>query len=267
MPPAVRFSALTLSLAMCCFSRPVRSVTETTIFARLDGQGRQFIAYAMRLDAPEDLSMILPIPVPAASDEKAVEFISLEAYSNFFSHLSAGFPRPQSFRSKPAAARGLAEGAPLQVHRVGSFDASFVPKIADFRRLDRRFRLPEGTWEKLPQYGDWGFVVFKLRKGDGQIHPMAFAFPSRHAGQLFFPTVHIHDGLVHAMADFDHVLYGQATRAGSGLRAWDESPKLARHFVNVPYSKGLVLPDLHVLRHKMRGQLKNEDVLVPVAAA
>ena len=46
----------------------------------------------------------------------------------------------------------------------------------------------------------------------------------------------------------------------------DESPRLARSFVNVPFAKGLVLPYLHILRHKLRGQLKNEDVIVPVAA-
>lgn len=250
---------------MCCFSRPVRSVTQTTIFSRLDGQGRQYIAYAMRLDAPENLAMILPVPVKTATGEKAVEFINLQSYRNFFEHLNVGFPVPKA-RFVPRT-YGLRIGAPLQVKRVGNFDASFVPTRSDFGRLDRRFRLPAGTWEKLPQYNDWGFVVFKLRPGAGPIHPMAFAFPTRHPDQLFFPTVHIHDGEVHEVADFDHTLYGQATKAGSGFRAWDESPKLARTFVNVPFAKSLVLPDLHVLRHQMRGQLKNQDVLVPVAAA
>lgn len=252
---------------MCCFSRPVRSVTETTIFSRLDGQGRQFVAYAMRLDAPENLAMILPVPVKPGSGENAVEFINLQFYRNFFEHLNAGFPAPKPKFIPRTFGLSVAARAPLEVKRVGNFDASFVPTVADFSRLDRRFRLPGGTWEKLPQYFDWGFVVFKLRKGEGHIHPMAFSFPSRHPEQLFFPTVHIHDGEVHEVADFDHTLYAQATRAGSGFRAWDESPKLARTFVNIPFAKGLVLPDLHVLRYKMHGQLKNQDVVVPVAAA
>jgi hypothetical protein len=220
----------------------------------------------MRLDAPEDLAMILPVPVAPASGEKAVEFISLQFYRNFFDHLKAGFPEPKSRAYKDSFGLALGAKAPLEVQRVGSFDASFVPTVADFRRLDRRFRLPSGAWEKLPQYGDWGFVVFKLRRGASHVHPMAFSFPTRLLDRLFFPTVHIHDGEVHAVADFDHMLYAQATKAGSGFRSWDESSRLARTFVNVPFAKGLVQPDLHVLRHSMRGQLRNEDVVVPVAA-
>jgi hypothetical protein len=37
------------------------------------------------------------------------------------------------------------------VREVGSFEASYVPKIADFSRLDERFRLPVAVWKKLPQ--------------------------------------------------------------------------------------------------------------------
>jgi len=252
---------------MCCFSRPVRSVTETTIFARLDGAGRQFVVYSMRLDAPEDLAMILPVPVSDGASEKSVEFISLQFYRNFFDHLKAGFPEPKNWSLRDSFGLSAGYKAPLKVHRVGSYDASFVPSVPDFNRLDRRFRLPAGTWEKLPQYGTWGFVVFKLRRGESHVHPMAFAFPTRHPDRLFFPTVHIHDGEVHAVADFDHTLYAQATKAGSGFRAWNESSRLARTFVNVPFAKGLVHPDLHVFKHSLRGQLKNEDILVPVAAA
>ena len=202
---------------MCCFSRPVRSVTETTIFCRLDGQGRQLTAYAMRLNAPENLAMILPIPAEPGSGEKAIEFIDLQFYRNFFDHLNLGFPdsMPKSYAESFGAATN--KRAALEVKRVGSFDASYVPSLTDFSRLDGRFRLPEGTW-KSPQYLDWGFVVFKLRKGEANVHPMAFSFPTRYERMVFFPTVHIHDGQMHETAEFDHVLYCQAPNPGSGLR-------------------------------------------------
>src|SRR5439155_23215329 len=59
-------------LVMCCFSRPVQSVSATNIFARPADNGRQWLAYSMTLKAKEDLAMVLPLPVQAGSGEKAV---------------------------------------------------------------------------------------------------------------------------------------------------------------------------------------------------
>ena len=52
---------------MCCFSRPVDSVSATNIFARSGAGGRQLIAYSMTLRAGEDLAMILPLPIKPGS--------------------------------------------------------------------------------------------------------------------------------------------------------------------------------------------------------
>ena len=108
---------------------------------------------------------------------------------------------------------------------VGSFVASFVPTVKDFSRLDEQFRLPDGTWDKLPAYKDYGFAVFKLKKGEQKVHPMAFEFPRADKTRLFFPTVHIHDGKVHDQAGFDHVLYCQGV--DTRMR-WRESPSRPR---------------------------------------
>jgi hypothetical protein len=48
---------------MCCFSRPVEHVSNTSIFARPVAKGRQALVYTIQLNAREDLAMILPIPV------------------------------------------------------------------------------------------------------------------------------------------------------------------------------------------------------------
>src|SRR5262245_2257898 len=125
---------------MCCFSRPVDSVTNTNIFARGAAAGRQFLAYEMTLAAKEDLAMILPLPVPPGCAEDAVRFIDLEGYPGFFADLKSGFPEPAS-RSAPGVAAG-GKGKALAVVEVGSFEASFVPAAKDFARLDERFRLP-----------------------------------------------------------------------------------------------------------------------------
>ena len=159
---------------MCCFSRPVVSVTDTNIFARASKDGRQFLVYSMKLDAKEELAMILPLPVPKASKEDAVRFINLEKYPDFFAELRSGFPEP-----KPGRSLSNSKDAPatLKVVEVGSFIASFVPSVADFKRVDEKFRLPADVWDKLPMYRGFGFAVFQLKKGEHKIHPMAFEFP------------------------------------------------------------------------------------------
>src|ERR1051325_5229800 len=81
---------------MCCFSGSVRSVSATSIFARPGEGGRQFVAYSMTIDMESSLAMVLPIPVKKGADEKAVRFINLEKYPNFFGDLDAGFPKPDT---------------------------------------------------------------------------------------------------------------------------------------------------------------------------
>jgi hypothetical protein len=246
---------------MCCFSRTVKWVANTNIFARSSTEDRQFLVYEMQLGADEDLAMVLPLPVPPKSPEGAVRFVSLAGYAGFFKDLAAGFPAPVT-RSR-GDGKSLSNAAPLAVVDVGNFEASFVPTTADFARLDERFRLPPKTWEALPAYQDHGFAVFKLKQGRKQIHPMAFEFPRRDARRLFFPTVHVHDGQVKSKAAFDHALFVQKGESETfDVLDWQESPKLAASFVKVDKAAGLVDGKRHVHRKEIRGVRKNEDLLL-----
>ncbi len=246
---------------MCCFSKPVVSVGSTQIFARFLDATSQCIVYEMRLDAAEDLAMILPIPVarPAAGD--AVTFVDLSGYPGFFGDLEKAFPDPPSFGR--SSSDPFAESEPrIAVRRVGSFEASFVPSIADFSRLDPRFRLDEKIWNRLPRYEEFGFAVFKLRKGNQQVHPMAFRFQSALPGKLFFPTLHIHDGEVHETEEFDHTLYAQAwTNAVIKGTDWQESPGSAVPFVNLKKARSLVWGGGHLYKRTIIGLSKNEDII------
>jgi hypothetical protein len=256
---------------MCCFSRDVQRVSDTNIFARLVDAGRQLLAYAMKLSANEDLAMVLPIPTPAGSAEDAVRFIDLSGYPRFFADLESGFPRPAQDQGPGRSwGHGPPTGDVLEVHRVGAFDASFVPSRADFGRLDERFRMPADAWDGLPEYDDWGFAVFKLRKGEDQeVHPMAFSFPTRSPDRVFFPTVHVHHGSRPETADFDHTLYAQvgAERRPTGdfARAWWESPDLAKDFVDVDKAAGLVDGTRHAYRRALHGDLANQDTWIDLA--
>jgi hypothetical protein len=248
---------------MCCFSGPVKSVSATNIFARMSENSRQFVVYSMTIDMANPLAMVLPIPVRKNSDENAVRFIDLENYGSFFSDLDSGFPRPKSHSLTFWRGDSIPASASLAVVQVGNFEASFVPTVKDFNRLDERFRMPPDLFAKLPDYKHFGFTVFKLKPGSQTVHPMAFEFPTALDTQIFFPTVHIHDGQVHERADFDHVLYCQPAGATQlKLSKWTESPKTAQNFVDVKKSAGIVLADEHCYKLPMHGMLPNKDTVL-----
>jgi hypothetical protein len=248
---------------MCCFSRPVQSVTATHIFARPAEEGRQFLVYSMTLKAKEDLAMVLPLPVKAGSDENAVAFIDLKDYANFFTDVASGFPVFLTNSADDTRTRSAATKSKLEVVTVGNFEASYVPTVKDFTRLDERFRLPPGTWEALPAYRKYSFAVFKLKPGAVTIHPMAFSFPRADASSLFFPTVHIHDGKVHAKATFAHSLYCQTgAEEELALLDWEESQRPASSFMKMDKAKGLIDGERHCYRKELRGLLPNQDTWV-----
>jgi hypothetical protein len=253
---------------MCCFSQSVNSVSATNIFARAGINERQTLVYSMNISADKELAMVLPIPVKANAGEKDVEFIDLKEYPDFFVDLAKGFPIPAAMTSK--STRSAVSAVPteaLQVHEVGEFEASFVPAVKDFARLDKRFQMPPGTWDKLPQYKSYGFAVFKLKPGAKTVHPMAFSFSRADAAKVFFPTVHIHDGEVHAKADFDHTLYIQPrTDQKLEVLGWLESASPAMNFMQIKKAKGVIAANEHCYRQKLRGMLANQDTWVNAVA-
>jgi len=254
---------------MCCFSGAVQHVEGTKIFARALDAKRQAIVYSMTIAAREPVAMILPLPVALPALEGAISFINLEDYPSFFEDLERGFPAP-------GAARSFGPPQALAVQRVGSFVASFVPSPADFARLDARFRMPPNVFDRLPRYRDYGFAVFQLHDPNARIHPMAFTFERRNPVQVFFPTVHVHDGAVHDTAFFDHALYLQlpepvfppelALSGGDPLerRGWYPTASAAAKFVDVARTQGLVDGNAPVRVRRLNGKLPNDDIVFAV---
>ncbi|MDP1590528.1 MAG: hypothetical protein Q8M07_22435 [Prosthecobacter sp.] len=242
---------------MCCFTGKVEEVKNTRIFARLRTDGRQVLIYQMSVKAPQDLAMVLPIPIKKGAGEKTVKFFDFSKYEGVFRDLELCFPTWSFSVDQVNSSRGA-----LSVVSVGAYDASFVPTITDFSRLDARFRLPEDVWVKLPGYADFGFAVFKLKPGNTQVHPMAFSFPTAQAGTVFFPTLHIHDGKVHAKERFDHTLYFQGVGLDITDGGWEESFGLPKNRVKCDNTHGLIRPDMHVYRSEMHGKFQNGDVVV-----
>lgn len=266
---------------MCCFAGPVQSVTNTNLFARMSGKGTQMLAYQMEFETEKENAMILPLPVAMPAREDSLRFVSLKEYEHFFRDLNNAFPeirpRSRSFNSRSLLPTAAID-SPLVVHEVGDFVASFVPTMRDFSRLDQRFVIPKSSWDKIPHYSDYGFAVFQLKSLKGKPHPMAFEFETRLQDEIFFPTVHIHDGEVHQREHFDHTLYLQNAAfdqvcgdyQNRGVKdpqtGFVRSKDVARRYCKTEKSAGLLNPDLLVHRIEMRGQLENKDILAPLAA-
>ena len=246
---------------MCIFTDSIDDVSNTNIFAMLEN-GEQFLVYGMNYSTSNELAMVLPLPVVASGATDAVTFISLDDYAHFFRDMHTCF-QSQSDDLSLASPAAVSENR-LEVHDVGDYDASFVPTIKEFARLDMRFRLADEIWSKLPQYADYGFAVFKLKpsKMAKLAHPMALQFRSRFPNSLYFPTLHIHDGKLPKRAKFDHMLYCQIDGdAEYDMTDWTLSNDVASKFVDTNKSQGIVDGDRHCWLMGMHGKLKNTDTI------
>ena len=242
---------------MCCITPRVERVSNTNLFARLSGKGTQFLVYQMTYEAKNPVAMILPIPVALPAHENAVRFLNLKPYPTFFRDCYAAFPAPMTFGRGNSAKddEHISKAAePIRVETVGDFEASFVPSQRDFHRIDSRFRISKAAFQKLPQYRDYGFVVFQFKETHGTPHPMAFEFPTRDTNHLYFPTVHIHDGLVHPREHFDHMLYYQ----GGGVEGMRSTGAAHKH-IAIEKTLGIVEGKTVLQRIPLDGFLPNQD--------
>ncbi len=248
---------------MCMFSQAVDRVSDTRIFGRVSA-GLQQLVYEMRVASVHDLAMVLPLPIAQIPSERAFRFIDLHAYPEFFSDLDSCFLKPQALSTGPISG-GMMRGL-LEVEQIGAYDASFVPTLQDFDRLDPRFRLPPEVWSQVPHYRNYGFAVFKIRKGDTRAHPMAMAFETRDSARLFFPTLHVHDGTLHQKAHFNHELFAQGS--ASAFEDWESAVDQVKEVMKLKtafredQSKGIIDAEARVFKYVIRGRQKNQDTWV-----
>ncbi len=225
-------------------------ISATKIFARHTEPGYQLIIYGMSIATDSSAAMILPIPIKPESGEDAIRFIDMDSAKdkpnnidhqedqpviisneprNFFDELenichSEYIPEPSLRYSDPfgdAFGSNTDISSVLKVHEIGDYEASYIPSKDDFNRLNKCFRLETKIWDKLPNYNQYGFVVFQLKtskdyRKKSDIPPMAFEFPTSEPYKLFFPTIHVHGNEDYndlSKADFDHTLYCQRPNA------------------------------------------------------
>lgn len=257
---------------MCIFSGAVNSVSETNIFVKDRGNGKHACVYKMVVDLHDPVAMVLPVPVLAGGGDNALHFINLSNCPTFFDELDDLFPKEDLPRAASySTLKSDLSLSTLVVHDVGDYEASYVRSMGEFHRLDERFRLPDSIWDRLPNYSEFGFAVFQLKKtgngkrGKRKFHPMAFEYPPRDDRTLFFPTTHVHDGgTVPVDARFDHTLYiqngGRFNVSGKG-QPWQQNRD------NPPPSfyqetHGLISPSEKLHRFKLDGNFPNADQLI-----
>ena len=245
---------------MCIFTGDVKSVGDTRIFARQEGQ-RQVIVYDMHLSSKDETAMVLPIPVAKTSEADPVEFKDLSSYPKFFDDVESLFPQWMSASADGFASRGASR---IKVQEVGVYEASFVPSPDDFRRLDPRFSLNDSFFEQAPEYADYGFVVFKLKPGESRVHPMAFWFSKEADNQLFFPTKHMHNGIMNSRDNFIHTRYAQCDGAlnteDPSLETVDPVSQRDELSSIVDKSQGLVSENQMISKVARYGENENKDI-------
>ena len=96
-----------------------------------------------------------------------------------------------------------------------------------------------------------------------EFHPMAFEFPRRDPDTLFFPTVHVHDGRVHAEARFDHSLFWQSDPPCEppGGESFALSREPTASFMDMARTAGTVEARLPCRAVYLRGPRHNQDMV------
>lgn len=245
---------------MCIFTGHVEEVSSTNIFAADVADGKHCCVYSMKAEIAQPVAMVLPIPV-AEQTEDAVEFVNLKEYSDFFKDMKKCFPEPRSRGGYLGMDFGVASSKGLEVHEVGSYIASFVPNPGAFMRLDVRFQLPRELIKAFKSYLTFGFVVFQLKEGNQEFHPMAFTYTPKNVKELFFPTVHVHDGgSYEPSAYYDHTLYVQ--QEVDLEFGWKKGQILPQDAMKIEKTLGLVHPTRPIRRLIVDGRIENKDYIV-----
>jgi len=276
------------------------NISKTHIFAGHGREDFQSIVYDLSIASSAHAAMILPLPVVIGDSSDVINFIDLSAYPDFFDDLNrVCVCEYDSFTTDfDSVCGGLEPESVLAVHQVGDYEASYVPSLADFDRLDSCFRLSDEVWKQMPDYKDYGFAVFQLKivlsqeadSNDNAVHPMAFEFRARYPDRLYFPSVHVHDGAFHQSAGFMHKFFCQRDEArqefkqqrallqgfesteelflskdsmllASGSYDWFYSSlDVAGNVLSLDPIESLIAPDKKIYAMTLFGEYKNQDV-------
>jgi hypothetical protein len=145
-------------------------------------------------------AMVLPFPLKKGANR--IKILDFSKYAKIFEDLDLLFPHDLEGATRSqdtySFSNSIKDEAPLEIHYVGSYQASIVPNWESFDRLQyNHFNLSPDTKELLGRYyrRGFGFMVCQLTRtarDDHQYHPFAYIHEIREDHRLFIPTRHYH---------------------------------------------------------------------------
>lgn len=251
---------------MCIILTHVESVSNTQIYVSSSkSRKRQLTIYTNKVDTHVKNAMILPVPNPLS-----VELLNFKNYKKIFDDCRECFHHDDGSRNdrhmyRAALSASFDSRPPLPVYTVGSYQASIVPSINDFDRVDTQilrvnpqvFTLLKDTYDS-----SFGFIICQLREGSHQYHPFAYTHEIHNCNLLFVPTLHYHLGETSVKADWDHTIYspmtdlyttGNYTFKDSSYIDWTKMPEDYRWPSEGRFSMN---------RHSITGYKPNKDLWI-----
>jgi hypothetical protein len=188
---------------MCMAPNPAK-MSSTKIFVCPNKQKtHQLTVYSNEVSSSVENMMVLPVPSYNQSD---IQFMDLSNNKNIFRILENATTM-QTRGSDMSWSRPKS----LKVHDVGSYKASIIPSLDEFKDLDKSVfskDLPEEFLQILKKYysENYVFIACILKTGSSEYHPFGYISPIIN-NQLFVPTRHVHNEHEETMSDWDHSIY------------------------------------------------------------
>ena len=98
------------------------------------------------------------------------------------------------------------------IPKIGGYSVSLIPDTIGLNRVDsNEFIIGEVVLNVLKYKYSKGFS-FLICRFDGSVdnikmHPIGYTHKMIKPGILFTPTLHIHDGVIHDVSNFDHQIF------------------------------------------------------------
>lgn len=258
---------------MCIFGDDVAIVKNTRIFVAPTKGGHQITVYQNTIQSFNKNAMILPIPINTSKKipHKSIQLLDLSTDNNLFDNLDKIFLKPPPYQDNNWGYDHDNEDSDdyHEVYKIGLYKMSIIPNINSIDRLNiKEFNIKASIFESLRGHYLTGFA-FLVCQFDGQsekekMHPIGYIHDSyMNDGKkvLFVPTLHIHDGEIHKMENFDHLIFSLKTDVGD--EPFQNDKKINQILQKNTIDAYINDRDKKTIRRlKLEGELDNIDIML-----
>lgn len=264
---------------MCIFNNYVRELGKTKILVTITETGRQLTIYQNSITGDQEAdsdkkpkhdfsdAMILPYPIAGNHGEPVVlidlsgdDRDILDDLAYFFDRLING---PPALRLGGSTTNKLEL---LPVKELGAYNVSIARSIEDLHRIDKRvFKINPSIADLLKiHYGrGFGFLVCSYNSELGvKEHPIAYIHDLLPNYEYFIPTRHEHG----SRPWFNHVIFtiNADPRHSASFMAKEDQREIVTDILQIEPLKEILPSMINVRVRLLKGELENEDLLVPI---